>query len=104
MFSEYLDRGEYNLFYVDWSVLAPSPCYPSAAQNTRHAGKCISQLVDRIRDSGTENIHIIGFSLGAHVANFVANNVKDFKIPRITGILVFLKRFTANNFNYNHKF
>lgn len=83
--TEYLDRDNYNLFFVDWSALAPAPCYPSAAQNTRHAGKCIAQLVDRIKDGGTENIHLIGFSLGAHVTNFVANNVKSFKIPRITG-------------------
>lgn len=83
--TEYFERDDYNLFYVDWSALAPAPCYPSAAHNTRHAGKCIAQLVDRIRDSGTENIHLIGFSLGAHVTNFVANNVKEFKIHRITG-------------------
>lgn len=81
-----MDRGDYNLIFVDWSLLAPSPCYPAAAQNTRHAGKCIAQLINRIKETGAENIHIIGFSLGAHVANFVANNLKNFKIPRITGL------------------
>lgn len=88
--SEYLDRDHYNLFFIDWSILAPAPCYPSACQNTRHAGKCIAQLIDRIKDSGTENIHVIGFSLGAHVANFAANNLKEFKIPRITGEWLFI--------------
>lgn len=82
---EYLQRGEYNLIYVDWSSLAPAPCYPSAAHNTRHAGKCIAQLINRIRDAGCNNIHLIGFSLGAHVTNFAANNLNDFKLPRITG-------------------
>lgn len=83
---EYLDRGNYNLFFVDWSELARAPCYPSAAHNTKHAGQCIGQLINRIRDGGTENIHIIGFSLGAHVAGFAANHASGFQVPRITGI------------------
>lgn len=90
---EYFDRGNYNLFFVDWSELARAPCYPSAAHNTKHAGECIGQLINRIRDSGTENIHIIGFSLGAHVAGFAANQANDLKIPRITGLyLIYLRR------------
>lgn len=72
---EYFDRGSYNLFFVDWSELARAPCYPSAVHNTKYAGECIGQLVNRIRDTGTENIHIIGFSLGAHVGkmHFIQN-------------------------------
>lgn len=85
-FLEYLQRGNYNLFYVDWSILAPGPCYPSAVHNTRHVGKCIGQLIDRIIDGGTSNIHVIGFSLGAQVTNYVANAVRPFKLPRITGL------------------
>jgi pancreatic lipase-related protein 2 len=23
---EYLQRGDYNLFFVDWAVLGPAPC------------------------------------------------------------------------------
>lgn len=38
MKGEYLNRGSYNLFYVDWSVLGPGPCYPSAVHNTKHVG------------------------------------------------------------------
>lgn len=82
---EYLQRGSYNLFYIDWSSLAPGPCYISAVHNARHSGICIGQLVKRILESGTDDIHLIGFSLGAHVTNFVANSVKPFVIPRITG-------------------
>lgn len=73
------------MFFVDWSELARAPCYPSAAHNTKFAGECIGQLVNRIRDGGSENIHIIGFSLGAHVAAFAANQSKGFKVRRITG-------------------
>lgn len=99
LFSEYLQRGEYNLFYVDWSILAPAPCYPSAAHNTRHAGQCIAQLIERIRDTGTQNIHLIGFSLGAHVTNYAANNLKDFILPRISGDDVIYLQIVNGNFN-----
>jgi pancreatic lipase-related protein 2 len=85
---EYLERGDYNLFFVDWSVLGRAPCYPSAVHNTRHVGFCISQLVARIRETGNEDIHIIGFSLGAQVSNYVATSLKliNYTLPRITGL------------------
>lgn len=45
----------------------------------------MAQLVNRIREAGTEDIHVIGFSLGAHVANYLANNLRPYKLPRISG-------------------
>lgn len=75
------------MIYVDWSDLAPSPCYLSAVHNIKHVGACIAQLVERILDLGTDDIHLIGFSLGAQVTNYVATNLKSFKIPRISGQL-----------------
>lgn len=83
---EYLERGEYNIFYIDWSLLVPAPCYISAVHNAKHCGVCVGELVRRILESGTDDIHIIGFSLGAHVPNFVALEVRPFVLPRITGL------------------
>lgn len=82
---EYIRRGEYNIVYVDWSVLALSPCYMSAVYNTRHVGKCVAQLVELIKKTGTDDVHVIGFSLGAHVCNYIARSLEDFRLPRITG-------------------
>lgn len=82
---EYLSKYNYNVFAVDWSILCPGPCYPTAVYNTRHVGKCMAQLVNRIRESGADDIHIVGFSLGAHVANYLANNLRPYKLPRISG-------------------
>lgn len=82
---EYLAKGDYNVFYVDWSTLALGPCYINAVHNIQHTGACVAQLVERIRDMNTSDIHIIGFSLGAHIANHIANNLEDFILPRITG-------------------
>lgn len=78
--AEYLAKGDYNVFYVDWSVLSPGPCYISAVHNTRQAGACAAQLVERLVDTGNTDIHIIGFSLGAQ------RNLKSFRLPHITGL------------------
>lgn len=61
---EYLRNQNMNVFAVDWSNLAQSPCYPGAVWNSRFVGKCSAQLVERIRELGATDIHVIGFSLG----------------------------------------
>ncbi|XP_032294376.1 phospholipase A1 member A isoform X2 [Drosophila virilis] len=86
MRNEYLAKSEHNIIYVDWSVLAPGPCYISAVHNTRQAGACAAQLVERLVEAGNTDIHIIGFSLGAQVPNYIARQLKSFKLPRITGL------------------
>lgn len=98
--SEYFDRGNYNLFFIDWKELARAPCYPSAAHNTKYAGQCIGQLINRLRDGGTTNIHIIGFSLGAHVAAFAANQANGFQVPRITGIVKITFNYCIHQYHY----
>lgn len=76
-----------NIFYVDWFNLSSSICYPAVVHNTKHVGKCTGQLISRIRDAGSDDIHIIGFSLGAQVINYVAESLKpDYLIPHATGI------------------
>ncbi|CRK97955.1 CLUMA_CG011327, isoform A, partial [Clunio marinus] len=87
MKDEYLQRGKYNLFFTDWSVLGPAPCYPAAVHNTKHVGKCIAQLISRIRETGNDDIHLIGFSLGAQITNYVSKQLElTFRLPRITGL------------------
>ncbi|XP_075152328.1 pancreatic triacylglycerol lipase-like [Haematobia irritans] len=86
MKNEYLAKGDYNIFYVDWSKLAVGPCYTSAVHNLRHSGACVAQLVQRIVDMGSKDIHAIGFSLGAHLTNYIANNLDSFLLPRITAL------------------
>ncbi|XP_015838834.2 lipase member H-A [Tribolium castaneum] len=84
---QYFNRTtDLNIFFVDWSSLAAGPCYPAAVWNTRHVGECTSQLVDRIKELGAKNIHLIGFSLGGQLTNFVANALRPYKVSRITGL------------------
>lgn len=85
--NEYLKRKDnYNLIAVDWHRLAAGPCYPVAVHNVPHVGDCLAQLVDRLRDYGATDIHVIGFSLGAHVPAFAANVLHPYQLSRITGL------------------
>ncbi|XP_053971283.1 uncharacterized protein LOC128872516 isoform X2 [Hylaeus volcanicus] len=84
--NEYLKSYDYNVIAVDWHRLASAPCYPIVVRNVPHVGDCVAQLVQRIRDTGAEDIHAIGFSLGAHVPAFAANALRPYKMPRITGL------------------
>ena len=84
---EYLKKEEHhNLIAVDWHRLALGPCYPIAVHNVPHVGSCLAQLINRLRETGAEDIHVIGFSLGAHVPGFAANELLPYKLPRITGL------------------
>lgn len=84
--NEYLKRGEYNVIAVDWHRLATGPCYPVAVHNVPHVGQCLAQLINALRQQGARDIHVVGFSLGAHVPAFSAIKLRPYKLPRITGL------------------
>jgi pancreatic lipase-related protein 2 len=86
--SEFLAEGaNMNIFYVDWFNLSSSICYPAVVHSIKHVGECTGQLIRRIRDAGSDDVHIIGFSLGAQVINYVAESLKpDFQIKHVTGL------------------
>ncbi|XP_076345892.1 pancreatic triacylglycerol lipase-like [Tachypleus tridentatus] len=79
--------GDMNVIVVDWEKGAKLPNYVQAAANTQLIGKEIAQLIRLINyERGTTNhdFHLIGFSLGAHVAGFVGMEIKN--LSRITGL------------------
>ncbi|KAJ8664449.1 hypothetical protein QAD02_006111 [Eretmocerus hayati] len=88
---EYLSENstiEVNVISMDWSILASGPCYPQAVAHVPHVGNCLAHFVQLLRSEGSEDIHIIGFSLGAHVPAFAANHLRilGYVLPRITGL------------------
>ncbi|KAE8752585.1 hypothetical protein FOCC_FOCC000707, partial [Frankliniella occidentalis] len=79
--------GDYNVISVDWSPLAPSPCYVQATYNVALVGNCTAQLIDemvRLGVAAFEDIHVVGFSLGGQVAGNIANYIRSGKLTRIT--------------------
>ena len=70
---------------VDWGNGAGFP-YSQAAANTRIVGAEIAQLIQMLRDHyglSPSNVHIIGHSLGAHVAGYAGTRIPG--LGRITG-------------------
>lgn len=71
---------------VDWEAGAIIPNYVRAAANTRLVGKQLAMLVQGLQENvglTLDKVHLIGFSLGAHVAGFAGAELKN--ISRITG-------------------
>lgn len=88
LFAAYLTKGDYNVFLVDWSQLAATPWYYTAASNTEPVAKHTATMLDHLsRSTGADlqDFHLIGFSLGAHVVGLTGKKVKTGRIRKITG-------------------
>ena len=74
-----------NIISVDWGNGAGFP-YSQAAANTRVVGAEVASLVKMLRDRvgmDMSDVHVIGHSLGAHVAGYAGARVPG--VGRITG-------------------
>ncbi|KAJ8917779.1 hypothetical protein NQ315_010685, partial [Exocentrus adspersus] len=78
---------EVNIVCVDWSNGAALPNYVKASANTRLVGKQLSLLLRGLVEKNglsLRNTHLIGFSLGAHIAGFAGADLGN--LSRITGL------------------
>ncbi|GIY72448.1 inactive pancreatic lipase-related protein 1 [Caerostris extrusa] len=86
MKDEFLMLDNFNVIVVDWSFGNFIP-YSKAAANTELVGEEISVLLKKLMDeygAKPEKFHLIGHSLGSHVAGYVGESIKGLK--RITGL------------------
>uniref|UniRef100_K1RB01 Pancreatic lipase-related protein 1 n=1 Tax=Magallana gigas TaxID=29159 RepID=K1RB01_MAGGI len=82
---ELLVKGDFNIIIVDWGTGAQWP-YEQAAGNVFLVGAELSHLLKHLHDHGGVNyadVHIIGHSLGAHIAGLAGHPLTS--IGRITG-------------------
>ncbi|XP_023246559.1 pancreatic triacylglycerol lipase-like [Copidosoma floridanum] len=89
MKQEYLARGDYNVFVVNWEPLAASTFYLGPMRNTGKVGAKAAEFIDFLaRQTGmdTNRVHFIGHSLGAHVAGNTGEHVTSGKLGRVTGL------------------
>ena len=95
MVSKLLDYEDVNVIVVDWEKGAALPNYVQAAGNTRLVGHRIATLIKSINSKfglTGNSYHLIGFSLGAHVAGFAGTEIRNSTsnprlwINRITGL------------------
>lgn len=86
MKDELLINGEHNVIVVDWAG-GSLPLYTQATANTRLVGLELAFLITKLRDEHglqTEDVHLIGHSLGSHLASYAAERIPN--IGRITGL------------------
>jgi hypothetical protein len=71
---------------LDWGKYAED-IYPFSFAKGEKVGVLFARSLQLLKDAGldTENIYIVGHSLGSHIAGF-AGKCNNFTIPRITGM------------------
>lgn len=90
----------YNIFIVDWSVMAMTWNYYLARLRTRKAGLKTAEFIDWLHsESGLqfETTHVFGHSLGAHVAGFTGKQVTRGKLKTIVGLDPAMPFFRTKN-------
>ncbi|XP_060878611.1 pancreatic lipase-related protein 2-like [Metopolophium dirhodum] len=85
----YLNVGGYNVITVDWGGIAGFRNYMLPMLMTSKIGARLAKVLDNIVDLGvveSADIHLIGHSLGAHIAGVCGSLMKSGLIGRITGL------------------
>lgn len=76
-----------NVLSVDWSPLSATPWYPVARANVDVVGPRLAALLDWLVGHGVYlgSVHLVGHSLGAHVAGVAGANLRTGRVSRISG-------------------
>ncbi|XP_055683748.1 phospholipase A1-like [Lutzomyia longipalpis] len=81
--------SDQNIFIVDWSGISEDINYMRVANFTRLVGMYVAEKIQELIETSQADVsrfHIIGHSLGAHIAGFAGAQIKSPKIRRITAL------------------
>jgi pimeloyl-ACP methyl ester carboxylesterase len=90
-FAAYLSRKDnFNVILLDWSELSTFPWYLPAVRNVKMVADKLRKFLEVFDQSGElpiRNVHLVGFSLGSHIAGFAGKRLRrGLRIPRITAL------------------
>ncbi|XP_067620004.1 uncharacterized protein [Eurosta solidaginis] len=100
---EYLRQGNgnYNVFTVDWGRGAVAD-YLTASYRVKPVGKVLAKFIDFLqREAGMrfEDLHLIGFSMGAHIAGIAGKHLESGRLPLIYALDPALPFFRYDSFD-----
>jgi hypothetical protein len=80
-------QSDLNIVVVDWGAGAKFPHYMQATANSRLVGRLTNILIHHMVEMGSDTgtMHLIGHSLGAHVAGYAGEDLEHM-LGQITGI------------------
>uniref|UniRef100_A0A1A9VZB3 Lipase domain-containing protein n=1 Tax=Glossina brevipalpis TaxID=37001 RepID=A0A1A9VZB3_9MUSC len=84
----WLSVGDYNIIIVNWDR-AQDPNYIASVAAVPSVGERIAKFIDYLvieKGVSLDTLHVIGHSLGAHVAGYVGKNMKSGRIFTIIGL------------------
>lgn len=91
MREELMKKEKMNVIVVDWETRAGCVLYLDAVPNTPVVGRQLANLVKELHSQfrfNSTKVHVIGHSLGAHVAGFAGAFLRmrnHTRLGRITG-------------------
>ncbi|CRK87466.1 CLUMA_CG001267, isoform A [Clunio marinus] len=84
-----LDEDDFNFVFIDWSAGAQTINYVAARNNVPPTGAAVAAFLDWLHENDLldfNQVTIIGFSLGAHVAGFTGKSVTRGRVNTIIGL------------------
>lgn len=84
-----LDQGDFNFIFLDWSAGSTTANYITARNRVSETGAFLGTFIDWLHENNLVDLNqvtIVGFSLGAHVAGMAGKNVRRGKINTIFGL------------------
>ncbi|XP_076633965.1 lipase member H [Colletes latitarsis] len=82
----YLEKGDVNVILVDWGEIAIDLNYVYVASQVPVIGKAVAESLEKLAELIDLNtLHVIGHSLGAHIAGHIGRFV-NVTLDRITGL------------------
>ncbi|XP_037298355.1 pancreatic lipase-related protein 2 isoform X1 [Manduca sexta] len=72
-------RPDTNVILLDWSNMSHGSYLVNAARNTKKVGAAAADNLNKLIEMGVhiEKLHVIGHSLGSHVAGYTARELKN---------------------------
>jgi len=97
---QFLANGDHNVIVIDWSAGSNTFVYATARNRVGVTGGTISIFIDNLHRNGLitiENIIVVGFNLGAHVAGNLGKQVTRGRVGAIFGLDPIANLFSAGD-------